>query len=203
VAGDQIVDVQAMDEYDWRAWLRSVTPFIDGEATREEFAERPTIMRMACPDKTRDGETWCFLHTREAENEFHLFTLHAHSHGDETVSFYGVHTSILKSEKGRIAEILYWPHMGALLRRLGEPYATSFIQDGFDGHHSGWLRDDALTIPACRVMGPNFHFFGRIQHEINAAWFYEPADLEREALREESEKANPAPSSTGRASNRL
>lgn len=38
-----------------------------------------------------------------------------------------------------------------------------------------------------------------IEHEINAAWFHEPADLEREAFLEASEEANPSPLSDGPA----
>ncbi|QYG04047.1 hypothetical protein [Massilia sp. NP310] len=206
MAADQ-KDVVDMDEYEWRAWLRSVTPFIDGDMVRYLFKgyEPDDFLSIEIFGDSR--AFWTQLPGMDLDGVFDYFTVHCINWRDRRDAVYAVHTNVKKSSAGRVIEIKYWPHMGALLNRLGYENGECLLKNQWDGtalSHVGPL--DLVTLPAFfhndpqRAEGETGNdLLMMIEHEINSAWFHEPADLEREALREESEKANPAPKDSGRA----
>lgn len=189
-----------MDEYEWRSWLRSVTPFIDGKYVRRDFAKHEAGAVLARPETSVRMDDWIYLITTDG----HLFSLHCRDRRDQTKSFYAVHTAIDKNAQGRAVQIKYWPELGEILWRMGIDFANDLVREAVDGHQHGLLSDQDLNIPAFRVLEDgdmlrSGDLFLLIQHEINSAWFHEPADLEREALLAESKKASPAPKASGRA----
>lgn len=202
MAGDQgSVDVRNMDEYEWRAWLRSVTPFMDAERVRIKFSEHQPGESFVHGTSWRNSDEWIFLMAKRGN----AFSLHCRDDRfrNRTNSFYAVHTEIKKTSSGRSVEIRYWPEIGEIIWRFGIEYGNAIVRHAPDGHDQGLLHDDELNIPAFVVVEDGDRLitgelFSRIQHEINAAWFHEPADLERQAMLDESKKANPEPEKSGR-----
>jgi hypothetical protein len=201
------VDVLAMDEYEWRAWLRSVTPFIDGDMVRYLFKGYSSDDYLCSEVFGGSRAFWVQLNGMDLDGVFDYFTVHCVDWREYQDAVYAVHTKTKSSSTGRTIEIAYWPHLGDVLNRLGYDNEESLLKNQWDGNavnHAGPI--DLVTVTAFfhedsdRAVGESGNdLLMAIEHEINSAWFHEPADEERESLREESQKASPTPIAKGRA----
>lgn len=202
MAADQ-KDVVDMDEYEWRAWLRSVTPFVDSQAIQMGFDDLDSDDRRVYRSVGNSSERWAFIPCSEGGEESHAFSVHIDARTRSMPIYYAVLTKITNRPDGRDVAIRYWPHVDTIMRRLGWEVGFGTASYASDGHQNGLLKDPNLMIDGFVALNHaetgGFGLLYPIQQEIVEAWFYEPADLEREALREESEKANPAPKESGRA----
>jgi hypothetical protein len=196
---EQPVDVVNMPDLEWRSWLRAVTPFIDGEMVRQLFKDYP-LGDYLCSDVIGDRPAfWVELNGMNLDGVSNYFTVHGIDWQDYRDTVYAVHTKKKSSSAGRTIEITYWPHLGTVLERLGYTSEERLLKNQWDGtsiDHAGPV--DLVTVTAFvhddsdRAVGESGNdLLMMIEHEINAAWFREKADLEQEALREASEKANP------------
>jgi hypothetical protein len=196
---EQPADVVNMPDLEWRSWLRTVTPFIDGDMVRHVFKDH-SPEDYFCSEVIGDRPAfWVELNGMNLDGVSNYFTVHGIDWQDYRDTVYAVHTKKKSSSAGRTIEIAYWPHLGTVLKRLGYKSKEHLLKNQWDGtsiDHVGPV--DLVTVTAFvhddsdRAVGESGNdLLMMIEHEINAAWFREKADLEQEALREASEKGNP------------